>query len=162
MTVLYVLCVQACPLQTQSLSEYFQSVVEWVHGGRTHGRVHCRSCCTYFSVLLLWDTHGPSDKAELLAKTRSKLQALLHLHSLSLQSTKHVTSSSSGQPGAWGAEAGAETPAHGAAAVPAGARVPTDSPAGSQGGPGGPAPPGKDRAGGDNGGSRGGDPGTDG
>lgn len=76
MTVLYVLYVQACPLQTQSLSEYFQSVVEWVHGGRTHGRVHCTSCCTYFSVLLLWDTHGPNDKAELLAKTRSKLQAL--------------------------------------------------------------------------------------
>lgn len=81
--------------------------------------------------------------------------------SLQLRSTS-ISLSVSGQSRAWRAETGAQASAHGAAALSAGARVSADSPAGSPGSSGEPAPPGKDRAGRDNSGSRRRDPGAHG
>lgn len=90
--------------------------------------------------------------------TRFKMQVVSWL-SLQLRSIS-LSVCVLGQSRAWRTETGAQTPAHRAAALPAGAWIPADSPAGSTGGPGEPAPPGQDGAGRDDSRSRRRDPGA--
>ena len=136
-----------------------------------------KGCSVYMLYILLrvltpvnfWDSSKPElfysiffsfsvECWEFDSMTRFKMQVVFWL-SLLLRSTS-LSVCVSGQSRARRAETGAQTPAHRAAALPAGAWIPADSPAGSTGGPGEPAPPGQDGAGRDYSRSRRRDPGA--